>query len=135
MIKLIKPFDYAQVVNVNLQREQFTTHGIHLNTQGKNVTARYLASVTHNIFINRYCDSPIILKWREDQQDGDINVLGLVERCILNEDSELTAIDEQRKCYNNIKQNLGSGIVQNTRSGITQNAYSAKLRLCILRFG
>jgi hypothetical protein len=62
MIKLIKPCDYAQVVNVNLHREQFMTHVMHLNRQGKNVTARYLASVIHNIFINRYCDSPIILK-------------------------------------------------------------------------
>jgi hypothetical protein len=124
MITLIKPFDYAQVVNVNLQREQFMTHGMHLSRQGKNVTARYLASVIHNIFINRYFDSPIILKWREDQKDGDINVLELVERCILNGDSELTAVDEQGKCYNNLKQNLRSGIVQNTRSDITQSAYS-----------
>jgi hypothetical protein len=34
-----------------------------------------------------------------------------------------TAINEQGKCYNNLKQNLGSGIVQNTRSDITQSAY------------
>jgi hypothetical protein len=87
MAKLIKPFDYAQVVNVNLQREQFTAHGMHSNRQGKDVTARYLVSVIHNIFRNRHCDSPIILKWKEDQQDGDINVPGLVERCILSEDS------------------------------------------------
>jgi hypothetical protein len=35
MLKLIKPFDYAQMVNVNLQREQFATHGMHINRQGK----------------------------------------------------------------------------------------------------
>jgi hypothetical protein len=38
-------------------------------------------------------------------------VPGLVEGCILSEDSKLIAIDEQGKCYNNLKQNLGSGIV------------------------
>jgi hypothetical protein len=102
MLKLIKPFDYAQMVNVNLQREQFTTYGMHINRQGKYLTARYLVSVIHNIFINCHCDSPIILKWREDQQDGD----------------------EQGKCYNNLKQNPGSGIVQNTRNDMTQSVYS-----------
>jgi hypothetical protein len=75
MMKPIKPFDYAQVVNVNFQREQFMTHGMHLNRQGKNVTAQYMASVIHNTFINCYCVSPITLKWRKDQQDGDINVI------------------------------------------------------------
>jgi hypothetical protein len=67
-------------------------------------------------------------KWREDHQDGDINVLGLIERCILNGDSELTAIDEQGKCYNNLRQNLGSGILQNTRSDIMQSAYSVTVQ-------
>jgi hypothetical protein len=62
MIKLIKPSDYDQVMNVNLQREPFMTHGMHLNMHGKNVTAQYVASVIHNIFINHYCDSPVILK-------------------------------------------------------------------------
>jgi hypothetical protein len=84
---------------------------MHLNRQGKDVTARYLVSVIHNIFRNRHCDSPIILKWKEDQQDWDINVPGLVERCILSEDSKLIAMDEKGKCCNNLKQNLGSGIV------------------------
>jgi hypothetical protein len=39
MNKLIKSSDYAQVVNVNLQREQFTTHGMHLSKQGNDFTA------------------------------------------------------------------------------------------------
>jgi hypothetical protein len=52
---------------------------MHLNRQGKDVTARYLVSIIHNIFRNRHCDFPIILKWKEDQQDGDINVSGLVD--------------------------------------------------------
>jgi hypothetical protein len=62
MLKLIKPFDYAQMVNVNLQREQFTTHGMHINRQGKDITTRHLATVIHNIFIKCHCDSPITLK-------------------------------------------------------------------------
>lgn len=128
MLKLIKPFDYAQMVNVNLQREQFTTHGMHINRQGKDVTAQYLVSAIHNIFTNHHCNSPIILKWREDQQGGDVNLLGLVERNILNEDSELAAMDEQGKCFNNLKQNPVSGIAQNTSSDITQSAYSVTVQ-------
>jgi hypothetical protein len=37
-------------------------------------------------------------------------------------------MDEQGKCYNNLKQNPGSGIVQNTRSDITQSAYSVTVQ-------
>jgi hypothetical protein len=111
MLKLIKPFDYAQMVNVNRQREQFITHGMHMNRQGKDVTARYLATVIHNIFMKHHCDSPIILKWREDYHDGDVNVLGLVKRSILSGDSELAVVDEQGKCSNNSDQNPESDIV------------------------
>jgi hypothetical protein len=64
------------MVNVNLQREQFTTLGMHINRQENDVTARYLATVTSNVFIKSQCASPIILKWREDHHDGDVNVVG-----------------------------------------------------------
>jgi hypothetical protein len=48
MIKLIKPFDFAQVVNVNLEREQFTTHEMHLNRQEKML----LQDIWHQQFIS-----------------------------------------------------------------------------------
>jgi hypothetical protein len=73
MLKLIKPLDYAQMVNVNRQREQFTTHGMHINRKRKDVTARYLATIIHSIFIKRLCYFPLILKWREDRHNGDVN--------------------------------------------------------------
>ncbi|PNF41874.1 hypothetical protein B7P43_G15717 [Cryptotermes secundus] len=76
MSKLIKCFDYAQVVKVDLQREQFTAHGMHVNRQGKDVTARCLVSAIRSIFIYRQCDSPIILKLGEDQQDRGSDILG-----------------------------------------------------------
>jgi hypothetical protein len=62
--KLIKPFDYVQMVNVDLQREQFTMHGMHVNRQGKDITARHLATIIKNTFTEHRCDSPIILNWR-----------------------------------------------------------------------
>jgi hypothetical protein len=44
-------------------------HGMHVNRQGKDVTAQCLVSAIHNIFIHRHCALPIILNWGEDQQD------------------------------------------------------------------
>jgi hypothetical protein len=41
-------------------------------------------------------------------------------KCVFNCQSELTVTDDQGKCYNNLKQNVGSGTVQNGRSNITQ---------------
>jgi hypothetical protein len=104
---------------------------MHINRQGKDVTARYLATVMHNIFIKCHCDSPIILKWREDHHDGDVNVLGLVERSILSGDSELAIVDEQGKCSNNSDQNTESDTVQNTRSDIMQSAYSVTVQTSV----
>jgi hypothetical protein len=121
-------------VKVDLQREQFTAHGMHVNRQGKDVVARYLVSAIRNVLVNRHCDSPIILKWREDQQDGYNNVLGLVEKCMFNGDSEVTASMDQGKCYNNLHQNLGSGIIQNIRSDVTQSVYSETVQSLYCRF-
>jgi hypothetical protein len=83
-----------------------------------------LVPAIRNILVNRHWDSPIILKWREDQQDGDNNVLGLVGKYMFNGDSEVTASKDQGKCYNKLNQNLGSGIIQNIRSDVTQSVYS-----------
>jgi hypothetical protein len=134
MSKLIRYFVYAQVVKVDLQREQFTAHGVHVNRQGKDATAQYLVSAIRNIFLNRHRDSSVILKWGEDQQDGDNNVLGLAGKMMFNGDSELIASKDQGKCYNNLDQNLGSGIIQNVRSDITQSVQSETVQSLDCRF-
>jgi hypothetical protein len=54
MSKLIKFFDCVQVVKDDLQREQYTAQGMHVNTQGKDLTARCLVSAIHNIFTDRH---------------------------------------------------------------------------------
>jgi hypothetical protein len=102
---------YAQVVKVDLQREQFTAHGMHVNRQGKDVTARSLASAICNIFVYHHCDSPIILKWGENQQDRDSDVQGLPGKRLFNGDSEITANKVQGTCYNNLNQNLESDTI------------------------
>jgi hypothetical protein len=120
MSKLIKCFDYAQVVKVDLQREQFTANGMHVNRQGKDVTARCLVLAIRNIFIHRHCGSPIILNWGEDQQDRGRNVSS--GKRMINGDSELTANKLQGKCHNGINLNLESDILQNIRSDRAQDA-------------
>jgi hypothetical protein len=52
MSKLIKCFDYAQMVKVDLQCEHFMAHGTHVNRQGKDISA------IRNIFVHRHYDSP-----------------------------------------------------------------------------
>jgi hypothetical protein len=96
--KLIKSFDYAQVVKVELQRDQFTAHEMHVTRQGKDVTARCLASAIRNIFVYHHWVSPIILKWGENQQDRDNDVQGLPGKTLFNGDSEITANKVQGVC-------------------------------------
>jgi hypothetical protein len=124
--KLIKCFDYAQVVKDDLQREQYMVQGMHVNRQGKHLTARYLVWAIHNMFTDRHRDLPIILKWGEDPQDRGSNAQESTGKGMFNGDSELTA--------NMFQENLDGDIIQNIRSDITQSVLSEAVQSLDCRF-
>jgi hypothetical protein len=52
------------VINVDLDRELYTSHGLHLNLKGKEQTANKVISVIKDMFyVNKVI--PLAMKWKE----------------------------------------------------------------------
>jgi hypothetical protein len=60
--KLVKPFSKVHLLENNLDRNHFTTHGKHLNYKGKDQNTQQLASIMEKIFRKEQPD-PIVIPW------------------------------------------------------------------------
>ncbi|PNF33016.1 hypothetical protein B7P43_G16371 [Cryptotermes secundus] len=60
--KYMKVFDYASTLEIKFERDQYTRHGLHLNTKGKDLAAKLLKSTINNIF-NVSKVTPITMNW------------------------------------------------------------------------
>jgi hypothetical protein len=58
--KVVKTADNAKIIHADLSGNDFTHHGLHLNTSGKGNMAKLIGD---NI------NTPFILKWEENQKD------------------------------------------------------------------
>jgi hypothetical protein len=64
---------YLKMIDSDMHREHFTTHGLHMNRVGKKVIAQRIMDHIRKIFLIRQTP-PIILKWKQDltdSQEGD----------------------------------------------------------------
>jgi L-lactate utilization protein LutC len=60
--KRVKTFNNVGIVYVDINREHFIQHGLHMNTSGKEKIARKISDVVREI-VTRKKDKAIILKW------------------------------------------------------------------------
>jgi hypothetical protein len=63
--KHMKSFQHASTVEVTSNRELFTKHGLHLNREGKEQTAKTIVSAIIEIFMLQEKD-PIKMSWKEE---------------------------------------------------------------------
>ena len=63
LVKLEKAYLNLSIVTVDSNRDLFTRHGLHLNSQGKAHIANRLAKVINGLFTIRIT-APIVFKWR-----------------------------------------------------------------------
>jgi hypothetical protein len=66
--KIIKAADNVKSLQTNLSRNNFTLHGLHLNISGKEKIAELIGESTKNLIIRKE-ETPIILKWKENQEN------------------------------------------------------------------
>jgi hypothetical protein len=66
--KIIKTADNVKLLHTNLNRNDFTRHGLHLNISGKEKIAELIGESIKNL-ITRNEETPIILKWKENQKN------------------------------------------------------------------
>jgi len=81
--KVVKSVGNMQMVQSNLNRDDFTRHGMHLNLYGKGKVAKLIGESIIQLTANKK-QTPFISKWREDltnhqqkeaqnQQANDVN--------------------------------------------------------------
>jgi hypothetical protein len=62
LVKTMKPYEHVKVINVETKREHFTRHGLHMNKEGKEQTARKTADAINTMF-QKQIEEPIRLQW------------------------------------------------------------------------
>jgi len=67
--KRMKMFEYIQILDSEVQKEHVTSHGLHMNTLGKELMAQRITDHIRETLLVRKT-SPIILKWRQDLKES-----------------------------------------------------------------
>lgn len=68
----------TKIIEVDDKREQFTKHGLHMNSKGKDQIARKIAQ-TIKVMLHKKMSDPIILKDREDPRTYGDSIERIVE--------------------------------------------------------
>jgi len=65
LFKTMKMFEHTKIIEVNLNREHFTRHGLHMNAAGKELIAQRIANNIRGV-LTRQTTTPISMTWKED---------------------------------------------------------------------
>jgi hypothetical protein len=63
--KQLKIFNNASLTEVNLERDQFTRYGLHLNSKGKDQSAKKIVNTVKDILKEKKVD-PVTMKRKEE---------------------------------------------------------------------
>jgi hypothetical protein len=93
--KIIKSYDHTSQLNLIMQRQHFTKHGLHMNGSGKDRISGLLTSRIMELFTSHPLGTPIALPWKaETTEEEEIQVRPVVEEFRLTS-PELQINDEQ----------------------------------------
>jgi len=65
LMKSVKAYQHASILELSKNRKLFTNHGLHLNSLEKEVLSEQIVSLTYAI-LDQKKDPPIILNWNSD---------------------------------------------------------------------
>jgi hypothetical protein len=68
LLKKMKMYDYAKVMETNLSTEHFTQHGLHMNRLRKQLIYKTISQNIKSILMRQW-PPPVSLKWKEDSMD------------------------------------------------------------------
>lgn len=76
----MKVFDNASIIEVNSERGQYSEHGLHLNSKGKDQLAKKIVNTVKDILKKTKVD-PVIMKWKEQHvMDSEKNHIPLANK-------------------------------------------------------
>ena len=64
--KMVNVYQRMSVLKMDNDRELFIHHGLHLNSQGREVLSKVIVSHTFSI-LEQKIDLPLIVNWKSDQ--------------------------------------------------------------------
>jgi pimeloyl-CoA synthetase len=103
-IQIIKPYNLIGQLNLNMKREHFTKHGIHINGIDRDRISGLLKSRITELCTTHRRGTPISLPWEaETIQEEEKQMRPVVEECKFTS-LELRITDEQGKRANSVKQ-------------------------------
>ena len=71
--KRMKIYRHITVMDLNLEREHFTRHGLHMNYKGKQEATRNISATVEDMF-NKKKICPIDLQWKDCIQEPEENI-------------------------------------------------------------
>ena len=60
LMKYMATLNHVNILNISTERSQHTTHGLHLNKKGKNLTANTLVKEIKNLYSDHRTAAPIV---------------------------------------------------------------------------
>ena len=79
--KLTEVFSHVDIVEIDLNRKHFTTHGMHLNKTGKERLSKLIVTQICSLVNGNNKDTPVIpLHWKDEFADKQTTVNSLPEQ-------------------------------------------------------
>ena len=91
LLKLMKPFQHVRVITVDLKREYFTRHGLHMNKVGKEITSLKIAKAVSTM-LHKQTRESIRLHWKTEGEDRTSHTTS-GDDIILQEDPKVAATE------------------------------------------
>jgi hypothetical protein len=77
--KMVKVYQHMSVLKMD-DRKLFIYHGLHLNSQGKEVLSKVIVSHTFSV-LEQKIDPPLILNWKSDRNlTAPVNQVKVINR-------------------------------------------------------
>ena len=102
--KIIKPYDHTRNLNLKLERQHFTEHGLHMNGNGKKRIAELLTSRIMEIVTTHHVKNPIALPWKTETIEQEEKQMKPVVEETAHPSSELQGNEKHRLHLNSVKQ-------------------------------
>jgi hypothetical protein len=72
--KILKPHKHASLINLPMDRDHFTKHGLHMNGSGKDRLSGLLTSKISEIFATQPSVIPISIPWKDEATVAEVEL-------------------------------------------------------------
>jgi len=101
---IIKPYDNTRQLNLNMQKQNFTKHGMHMNGIGMDRISGLLSSRVMELFTTYHLGTSIALPWKTETIEEEEKQRRPVVEEFKFTSLELQITDEKGKHSNSVKQ-------------------------------